>query len=63
MANTSQSDSRRRATRRAAPGGLPWVSELQLEAYLQARDALRKARAASWPSASPATPAAPPAAS
>jgi len=24
---------------------LPWVSELQLDAYLEARDALRRARA------------------
>jgi len=46
MANTSHRDTSRRATRRSAHGGLPWVGELQLEAYLQARDALRRARAA-----------------
>lgn len=60
MANTSQSVTRRRATRRAAPGRLPWVSELQLEAYLQAREALRRARAATSSSTSTASPAAPP---
>ena len=45
MANTRITSSGRRARRTASPGGLPWVSELQLDAYLQARDALRRARA------------------
>ena len=35
----------RHARRSASHGGLPWVGELHLDAYLQARDALRRARA------------------
>jgi hypothetical protein len=45
MANTRTTRSGRRARRTASHGGLPWVSELQLDAYLEARDALRRARA------------------
>ena len=45
MANTRTSPHGRRATRSATTPGLPWVSELQLDAYLEARDARRRARA------------------
>lgn len=45
MANTRTTKTGRRATRSAPTSGLPWVSELQLDAYLEARDALRRAHA------------------
>ena len=47
MADTRTNASRRRASRANRAAGLPWVSELQLDAYLQAREALRRARGAS----------------
>lgn len=46
MANTRTRKTTRRARRPASHGGLPWVGELQLDAYIEARDALRRARAA-----------------
>jgi hypothetical protein len=46
MAKTRNRTSGRRASSVASATGLPWVSELQLDAYLQARDALRRARIA-----------------
>jgi hypothetical protein len=45
MANSRTTKTGRRAKRSASTGGLPWVSELQLNAYLEARDALRRAHA------------------
>jgi len=45
MANTRTAPHGRRARRSATTPGLAWVSELQLDAYLEARDALRRARA------------------
>ena len=51
-----------RGSRRNKPGGsLPWVSELQLNAYLEARDALRRAHAASLAISSQRTRPSPPA--
>jgi len=56
MANTRTSNTRRRASSTASVSGLPWVSELQLDAYLQARDALRRARNAAALAAQTQTP-------
>jgi hypothetical protein len=47
MANTRNPDTGRSARRGRSSGSLPWVSELQLDAYLEAREALRRAHAAS----------------
>lgn len=44
MANSHAPSRRRRSHRRASRPGLPW-SERQLDAYLQARDALRRVSA------------------
>lgn len=44
MANSHTPSLRRRSQRRASTPGLPW-SERQLDAYLQARDALRRVSA------------------
>jgi len=45
MANSTASSHRRRAPRPESMRGMPWMSERQLDAYLQAREALRRARA------------------
>jgi hypothetical protein len=47
MANTRHDIPGRRPRRAGSAGRLPWVSELHLDAYLEARDALRRAHAAS----------------
>ena len=63
MANSRTRTPRRRSSSPRSAAGLPWVSELQLDAYLQARDALRRARSAALlasaphPHEPPATPA------
>ena len=46
MANTHHSSTGQRPRRAGAAGGLPWATQLQLDAYLEAREALRRARAA-----------------
>ena len=46
MANTHHSITGQRPWRAGAAGGLPWATQLQLDAYLEAREALRRARAA-----------------
>ena len=45
MANTTPSAPQRRSYRRTSARGLPSMSERQLDAYLQARDVLRRIRA------------------
>jgi hypothetical protein len=49
MANTLSSAPQRRSHRRPSARGLPSMSERQLDAYLQAREALRRVRAAVSP--------------
>jgi hypothetical protein len=56
MANLRTTKTGRRATRLASTVGLPWVSELHLEAYLEAREALRRARAAASSRGQPKSP-------
>ncbi len=43
MAKTRTVKNSRRAKRAASSASLPWVSAHQLEAYLEAREALRRA--------------------
>jgi hypothetical protein len=45
MANTTASAPQARSHRRTSARGLPSMSERQLDAYLQARDTLRRVRA------------------
>lgn len=45
MANTTPSAPQRRSSRRPSARGLPSMSERQLDAYLQARETLRRVRA------------------
>ncbi len=49
MADPPSSAPQRRSRRRPAARGLPSMSERQLDAYFQARDALRRVRAAVSP--------------
>ncbi len=46
MAKTRTAKTGRRATRSASSASLPWVGAHQFEAYLEAREALRRAHAA-----------------
>ena len=46
MANTRHNTTGQRPRRAGAAGGLPWAAQLKLDAYLEAREALRRARAA-----------------
>lgn len=63
MANTAVPSNRRRSARSVSMSGMPWMSERQLDAYLQAREALRRARAvASLTAGVRSPPASPPAA-
>jgi hypothetical protein len=63
MANRPAPSNRRRTPRPASMSGMPWMSERQLDAYLQTREALRRARAvASLVASVRPPPAAPPAA-
>lgn len=64
MANPAVPSNRRRSSRPASMSGMPWMSERQLDAYLQTREALRRARAVASLSAGvrpppPSPPAAP----
>jgi hypothetical protein len=45
MANTNACIRQRRSQLRGSTRGMPWMSERQFDAYLQARDTLRRLRA------------------
>ena len=61
MANSHTTSHARRLQRRCAARGTPWMSERQLDAYLQARDTLRRVSAIAQLTAEASQPAAPPA--
>ena len=46
MANTRHNTTGQRPRRAGSAGCLPWASKLHLDAYLEAREALRRAHAA-----------------
>ena len=60
MATSTTISHTRRASRRTTTGNMRWMSERQLDAYLQARETLRRVSALARSSAQASQPAAPP---
>jgi hypothetical protein len=62
MATSRTASHARRTQRRNTPRGSSWMSERQLDAYLQTREALRRINNTALLSAKASQPAAPPSA-
>ena len=60
MANSRTTSHARLPQRRCAARGTPWMSERQLDAYLQARDTLRRVGTIARLTTEASQPAAPP---